>query len=47
MASEGIVTIVKLNNSESNSSIAMVAENTSCSNNDDRATNDTIIEVLK
>ena len=45
MASEGIVTIVKLNNPKSNSS--MVAENTSCSNNDDRATNDTIIEVLK
>lgn len=45
MTSEGRVTIVRLNDSKSNSSIE--SENNSCPNNDDRATNDTVIEVLK
>ena len=46
MTSEARVTIVRLNDSKSNSSIE--SENTSsCPNNDDRATNDTVIEVLK
>ena len=43
MTSEGRVTIVRLNDSKSNSSIE--SENNSCPN--DRATNDTVIEVLK
>ena len=40
MVSEGRVTIVKVANSKSNSSIV-------ANNNDDHATNDTVIEVLK